>query len=75
MNMDGNKWEQPAVWAAPFGWINLILFSWVMALRLVVVDMLVGLIWTLFFLFALGATAMGQGGKEEGEQRGRGERE
>lgn len=52
-------WKRPAVWAAALGWINLIAFSWAVALRWLMVDGVVGLIWVLFFLFAVGAMAMG----------------
>lgn len=66
----GKSWRRPAVWAAGFGWGNLVGLSWLVVLRQIPVDTLTGLIWVLFFLFALAATAMTQEGRGERKSRG-----
>lgn len=70
-----NSWKRPAVWAAMFGWINVFGLSWVVALRWIEVNLLIGLIWVLFFLFSIGATAMASESKRSEARRGRGTRD
>ncbi len=65
------SWKRPAVWAAGLGWINLLGLCWLVVLRQIPVDTLTGLIWVLFFFFALVATAMTQEGKGSGERKRR----
>lgn len=53
-----DRWKRPVVWMAGLGWLNLAGLSWAVVLRWMPVDTIAGLIWALFFLFAVGVTAM-----------------
>lgn len=53
-----DRWKRPVVWMAGLGWLNLAGLSWGVVLRWMPVDTIAGLIWALFFLFAVGVTAM-----------------